>query len=204
MTQAHALLLNADYQPIKVISWERAFSLLLEEKVDLVVGYAKDLIRSVSLSFEKPAVVRLREFYRPRNRMRFNRQNVLARDGYTCAYCGTMPLRRGRPDLEQLTLDHVIPRAQSKGGTVRTAAGKTVSVTCWENIVTACYDCNAVKADRTPAQAKMSLRYQPRAPSTLDALRMTIIKAKIPTEWIDYLPEGSGWSGYWTDELDKD
>lgn len=198
----HALLLNADYRPIKVIPWERALMLLLEEKVDMVADYAGRLIRTVSQAFQMPAVVRLRVYRKPRGRIRFNRQNVLARDGYSCAYCGSRPTRAsGIPDIENLTLDHVVPRAQAKGGKVVLPWNRTsVAVTCWENIVTACYACNAKKADRTPQQAGLVLRTIPRAPTQEDILRMALVRVRVPAEWDDYLPEG--WRGYWTADLD--
>lgn len=203
MTTATALLLNADYRPIKVISWERAFMLILEEKADLVADYVGHAIRTVSLSWAKPAVIRLRKFATIEGRVRFNRANLIARDGYRCVYCGISPSRNGRPDLEELTLDHVIPRAQSKGGTVFLPwSRKRVAVTCWENVVTACRDCNARKADRTPEQAGLRLVSPPRPPTSLDILRMSLTRIKIPTEWTDYLPDG--WAGYWTDPLDSD
>ena len=98
------------------------------------------------------------------------------RDHYTCQYCG----RQGRshlgedarggerfsgssprdkedrprrqPGMEELTLDHVIPRAQ--GGESR-----------WDNCVLACLECNKRKADRTPEQAKMRLKRKPVQPT---------------------------------------
>ena len=74
MAQAHVLLLNADYRPLKIISWQRAITMLLDEKVDLVTGYVGDIIRSVSIEWVKPAVVRLKEFHRLRSKTRFSRQ----------------------------------------------------------------------------------------------------------------------------------
>lgn len=71
-----------------------------------------------------------------------NRREVLRRDRHTCQYCGSS---------KNLTLDHVIPR--SKGGKHT-----------WDNVVTACERCNAKKGDRTPLQAGMPLRTQPKAP----------------------------------------
>lgn len=197
------LLLNADFRPIKVISWQRAFELYLEEKVDLIAGYAGRFIRSVSLSFDYPAVVRLRRFTKIEGRIRFNRQNLIARDSYRCAYCGMQPRRNGRPDLEELTLDHVIPRAQSKSGIVWLPwAKKHVSITCWENVVTACRSCNEMKADRTPEQAGLRLAAYPKPPTALDVLRMSLARVHIPEEWSEYLPEE--WRGYWTAELAAD
>ena len=211
MTAQHALLLNSDYQPYKVIPWRRAIELILDERADLVEHYVDRFVRSVNTAMPWPAVLRLREFVKPKARMRFNRQNVLARDGYQCAYCGVEPRKKdGRPRLEELTLDHVIPRAQSKNGQVRphpTVGNKhdRISVTCWENIVCCCTDCNLMKADRTPEQAGLKLRWAPRTPSMVDVLRMNLRRVVVPDEWVAYLPEGAReWSGYWTEELEAE
>lgn len=202
MPHQHALLLNADYRPVKVISWERAITLILDEKAELVLGYVGEVIRSVALVFERPAVVRLRRFAELRARARFNRANVLARDDYTCCYCGLRPTLRGKPDLVELTLDHVIPRAHARNHRVWLPwSKKSVPVTCWENVITACYACNNRKADRTPAQAGLALRVPPKAPTPMDLLRMSLTRVPIPREWDHYIPEG--WGEYWTNELDE-
>ncbi len=204
---SQCLLLNADYKPYQVIPWRRAIDLILDDKADLVAGYVDKWIRSVSEAIAWPAVLRLREFVDPRPRLRFNRLHVLARDNHTCAYCGAQPrTQAGLPRVEDLTLDHVIPRAQSRNGQVVGIHGRRISVTCWENVVTACSDCNITKADRTPGQAGMKLRFLPKAPSRADVLRMTMTlrKVHIPDEWKDYLPAGAeAWGGYWTDELES-
>ena len=205
----HALLLNADYEPFKVIPWRRAVELLLDDRVDIVENYVDRFVRSVSEAIPWPAVLRLKQFVKPRARMRFNRQNVLARDGYRCAYCGETPRRRdGRPELEELTIDHVMPRAHSRNGRVRghhSVGGRDIPVTTWENVVTACGSCNLKKADRTPEQAGMRLLYTPKVPSMGDILRMSLRKVSVPDEWKAWLPEGAeGWAGYWTDELAPD
>jgi 5-methylcytosine-specific restriction endonuclease McrA len=201
------LLLNADYQPLKVIPWERAVSLLLDEKVRVVEEYAGRAIRSASATMAFPAVVALVKYAEAPTKVRFNRSNVLARDGYACQYCGSAPLTAsGNPRLEDLTLDHVVPRAQSRDGFVRLPwNGKRVPITCWENVVCACIPCNAAKADRTPAEARMVLRVWPRRPNVWDSVRMTLTRTRIPEEWKLYIPENvSGWRGYWDDELDSD
>lgn len=71
-----------------------------------------------------------------------NRREVLKRDRHTCQYCGSQ---------KQLTLDHVIPRAQGGQHT-------------WDNVVTACSTCNAQKGARTPLQSRMPLQQKPKAP----------------------------------------
>jgi 5-methylcytosine-specific restriction endonuclease McrA len=57
------------------------------------------------------------------------REEVFARDGYQCVYCG-QPF-----PVEELTLDHVQPRVRGGDG----SGG---------NVVTACGACNALKGHR--------------------------------------------------------
>ncbi|MAG93141.1 MAG: restriction endonuclease [Planctomycetaceae bacterium] len=93
-----------------------------------------------------PEVVTLTNYsHVPTNAVTFSRRNVFKRDRFTCQYCGT------KPGSEELTIDHVVPRAQ--GGT-----------SSWDNCVLACVACNARKADRTPKQARMVLRKAPVRP----------------------------------------
>lgn len=205
MSTTAVLLLNADHTPIKVISWEKAVYLILDQKARLVVGYAGKMIRSARSAMEWPAVVALTTYRNVNAKVRFNRANLLARDGYRCAYCGVAPKSAsGKPAIEHLTLDHVVPRAQSRGGqvTLPWSPHARISVTCWENVVCACEDCNLRKADRTPAQAGLTLRVRPRKPTSWDCIRMVLSRMEIPTEWRDHLPEGSAWGGYWDEELD--
>lgn len=169
------LLLSQSYEPITVISWQRAFTLLTLGKVEVVEEYERD-VRTVSLVFKMPAVVRLlRAFRRVRRPVKFNRVNLYARDRYRCQYCGE------RAPLRELTFDHVVPRSQ--GG-----------VTSWTNIVTACAACNRRKANRTPEQARMTLRKPPVRPLWAPSVVITISRSSVPDAWRDYL--------YWTGELE--
>lgn len=189
----YVLLLNADYTPTKLVRWERAVELLLDEKAVDVVAWTGRFVRSARLALPWPAVIALRRYTQPRGRVRFCGRNVGARDNYTCAYCGWSPRTQdGRPDREELTMDHVIPRAQARDGKVYVPWLKRwVNVTCWENAVTACRGCNARKADRTPVQAGMVLRIYPRVPTPADALRMTLARlGRVPEEWVPFLPAG--------------
>ena len=199
------LLLNADYTPIEVISWERAITLHLEDKVHVVMSYVDRFIRSASQAWEWPAVVALKEYWNRKQTIRLSRSNVLARDRYECQYCGATPkTASGKPDIERLTLDHVIPRAQAKNGRVTLPwSGESVPVSSWRNLSCACQDCNFRKADRTPDQAGMTLKRRPFTPSATDAIWMVLSKHHIPEEWKDYLPEGSPWREYWDAELES-
>lgn len=202
---ANVLVLNIDYTPLEVIPWQDAMEKIIQGKMELVADYAGRFIRSAYQEWAFPAVVRLTRKFAHR-KVRLSRLNVIARDAFTCQYCAAQPRKKnGQPDLTELTLDHIVPRAQSREGMVVLPWNKErVRVTSWENVATACYDCNSGKADRTPAQANMKLSKLPRAPSTIDIARMAITRYKIPDEWKTYLPETSPWRNFWDVELDED
>jgi 5-methylcytosine-specific restriction endonuclease McrA len=168
------LVLSQGYEPIKVVSWQRALRLLTLGKVEVLEEY-DGRVRTTTLVFKVPAVVRLlRAFRRHRAPVKFSRANIYARDDETCQYCG-----RKRP-IAELTYDHVLPR--SLGGRTE-----------WTNIVTACQDCNLRKGARTPEQARMPLRKRPVQPTWLPAVTIRVSTRSIPDAWRDYL--------YWTGEL---
>jgi 5-methylcytosine-specific restriction endonuclease McrA len=168
------LLLSQSYEPLRVISWKRAFTLLTLGKVEVVEEYDRN-IRTCYLVFKMPAVVRLIDaFRRHRHPVRFSRVNVYARDRYRCQYCGL------KESLSKLTFDHVIPR--SRGGT-----------TSWTNVVAACVDCNHQKANRTPTEARMRLIKEPVQPRWVPAVTLQISMRSVPEAWTDYL--------YWTGAL---
>ena len=171
------LLLTQGYQPIKIISWQRAMTLLMLDKVDVVEEYDTE-IRGTSMILNVPAVIRLRKAFRRFTKpVKFSRVNIYARDEYRCQYCGV------KCSIAQLTYDHVIPR--SRGGR-----------TSWDNIVSCCYVCNAKKANRTPAEAKMVLRSTPVRPTWMPAIQIRVSTKSVPDAWRDYV--------YWTGEIDTD
>jgi len=141
------LVLNASYEPLRIVPVRRAIILLLQEKAELVEA-ATQRLRAQGASFAVPLVVRLVRYITiPRQRqLPCSRRGVLARDRETCQYCGAQPGRA------HLTIDHVLPRAQA-------------GTTSWENVVAACAACNHRKANRTPQQAGMALDCPPRRPS---------------------------------------
>ena len=171
----NVLMLNADYSPLDIVPWEKAISMLFQDKVRLVEAYAGRMIRSATATFAWPAVVVLKKFAKAGKRVKLNRKTIAARDEYTCQYCGLRPVNKsGRPDMSKLTLDHVIP--SSKGGR-----------THWSNLLLACAPCNASKADRTPAEANMVARKKPKKPSPLDIARMQVAGLDTPVEWVTYI-----------------
>jgi 5-methylcytosine-specific restriction endonuclease McrA len=139
------LVLNASYEPLHVCSIKRAITLLMSDITERVEDRDNAFLHSPSTQIPVPSVIRLKRYVKrpPRFHIAFNRRNVFRRDNHTCQYCGHVG--------GDLTLDHVVPR--SRGG--RNA---------WENIVTACRECNSRKRDRTPAEAKMKLKREAFAP----------------------------------------
>ena len=171
------LLLNASYEPLKIVHWQKAVTLWCQGKVEVISVYDRD-IRGVSISFKLPSVIRLLRYIKIKRRfdyVPFSRANIYARDDHRCQYCGD-----GYPTSE-LTFDHVLPVAQ--GGRKD-----------WENIVTCCVTCNRRKGGRTPIEAGMHLRRVPKRPDSAPAIRITVGLRNAPDSWRDYL--------YWNVELD--
>jgi len=141
------LVLNASYEPIRLISWERAIYYLVLEKADVVTEYDR-VVRSTTLTIKLPKVIKLKKYVKMANNlttMRYSKKNILLRDKMKCQYCGI------KCTSANATMDHVIPR--SRGGD-----------TSWTNIVTACHACNNKKDDQTPSEAKMRLLSAPVKP----------------------------------------
>jgi 5-methylcytosine-specific restriction endonuclease McrA len=171
----HVLLLNATYEPLRVITWQRAIRLLTLGKVEVIEETDRE-IRSVSFVIRLPSVVRLLRLIRPRRQpIKFSRQNIYLRDNFRCQYCG------GRVGSQELNLDHVIPRA---------LGGKTT----WENIVTCCIPCNVQKGGNTPEAVGLRLIQRPVKPDRLPGFAITINLQNAPDSWRDYL--------YWNLELE--
>src|SRR4051794_28669694 len=112
---ARALVLNASFEPLCVVSARRAGGLMLPDKAELIAD-SGFVIHSEKLALTVPSVVRLRTFVTVpyRRRIAVTRRAVMMRDGGRCQYCGT----------HADSIDHVMPR--SRGGTHT-----------WDNVVAA-------------------------------------------------------------------
>jgi 5-methylcytosine-specific restriction endonuclease McrA len=172
---ARALILNSSYQPVKLISWQRALVLWFQGKVE-VLEYHETIVRSSREAFRIPSVMRLTRYVSPRRtaRLRFSRENVYLRDNFTCQYCGE------QFSPKELTLDHVVPASK-------------LGRKDWTNMVTACRSCNHRKGNRTPLAAGMPLLSEPKIPTWLKAFEPLIDPAgDIPEEWRPYLVASTG------------
>ena len=176
------LVLSAAYEPVARISWQRAVTLIWQNKVEVIEEYADKTIRSITFELKMPSVVRFLRALRARRKgVKLSRENVYVRDGGRCQYC------RKKVARPEATYDHVVPRAQG---------GRTT----WENVVIACVPCNQKKGGRTPDEARMTLASTPRKPKRLpDGLRITVAwRRGDPPSWKSWLRDLT----YWNGELD--
>ena len=75
--------------------------------------------------FDLPSVIKIKDYVRHDNlSVDLNRKNIIARDEYTCQYCGV--------SKTPLTIDHITPKGKGGGDS-------------WENLVAACKPCNQKK-----------------------------------------------------------
>lgn len=147
-----------------------------ESWADLSVVRDQPTIRTINLQIRVPEVILLQMYNEvPRKEVVFSRRNIYKRDKYTCQYCGA------RPGSEELSIDHVVPRAQGGHST-------------WTNCVLACVECNKRKANRTPPEAGLRLLREPVRPpwTPLVSVRLGTRRAS----WERFLSEK-----YWNTEL---
>lgn len=160
-----ALVLNASYEPLGVVTGRRALLLVLAEKAD-VVHDSETSLRSARLQLNVPSVIRLRYLVKvpyPR-RVALSRRAVFYRDGFACQYCGR----------EADSIDHVVPRSRGGGH-------------LWDNVVAACRRCNLAKGNRMLSDFGMKLRRAPAAPRHLSWLLISL--GQVPEQWKPYLGE---------------
>lgn len=168
MPTQEVLLLNSDFEPLNVCNIRRAISLVMLGKAD-VLDFREQGISTARGSLPAPSIVKLRyHVRRPMPQLRLSRHSVLARDNYTCQYCGVRN--------KEMTIDHIVPRWMGGGNT-------------WDNLVACCRRCNLKKADKTPQQAHMKLKNQPRRPHFIPYLSLpNYLRARQREDWAFYLP----------------
>ncbi len=158
-----ALVLNATYEALSIVSPRRAACLILDGKADLLADDGST-IHSAHLSVPTPTVIRLRytvkvPYYR---QAALSRRAVFNRDDHRCQYCGS----------HADSIDHIFPR--SRGGK-----------NTWENVAAACRACNLHKRDRTPEEAGMRLHRTPRQPR--EQAWVVSAVGRVPEDWKPYL-----------------
>mmetsp|Transcript_23016 Transcript_23016/g.40396 ORF Transcript_23016/g.40396 Transcript_23016/m.40396 type:complete len:414 (-) Transcript_23016:65-1306(-) len=174
-----ALVLNADYRPLRMLplsiwSWQDTVKAVLSGKAVVVDIYPDVFVRAVSLDIPVPSVIALLEYSQTgKARPAFTRRNVFLRDGYRCQYCSEL-FR-----TPNLSLDHVEPRCM--GGKLS-----------WDNTVTCCRKCNGRKGCLCPSELHrvgMELQAQPRCPSLyeLSAEATKFVPRRVHPTWAPFL-----------------
>jgi 5-methylcytosine-specific restriction endonuclease McrA len=188
------LVLNRNWQPVNVATVARALVMLWNETArvvdvadyqtfswsdwsQLLPSEGDAFVQSVSVRLRVPEVITLVDYDRqPTMAVTFSRRNIFKRDRYVCQYCGH------QPGSDELTIDHIVPRAQS-------------GVSSWTNCVLACVACNKRKADRTPRQAGMRLRREAVRPMWKPVYADHHVRLD---SWSKFISEV-----YWNAELEK-
>lgn len=165
------LLLDTSYQPIRVISVERALCLLLSGNAE---GVADEFVamRSPSQTVKVPLVMRLGYAVKipfKRAEPPCTRRGVLARDNHECQFITAA----GPCKATATTIDHVHPR--SKGG----------DKLSWTNLIGACGPHNLKKSDRSLEEMGWKLKRQPVAPK--GTVRLMASRSDIPESWVPFL-----------------
>ena len=172
------LCLNRAYIPVHIISWDKAISLIYQEKVraldreyisyglqdwlNFTAANAEEYykVKSVNYAIALPEIIVSVTFNSlPSRQVKYTRQS---------AYCGKTF------KMKDLTVDHIIPKGQG---------GKTE----WSNVITSCFPCNQHKANRTPVQAKMPLLFRPHKPAWCSPLQHVNIETHPCKSWKHFM-----------------
>ena len=174
-----ALVLNADYRPLSYYplslwSWQDSIKSVFLDRV-VIVSFYDRVIRSPSLSMKLPSVIALKSYIKPRSNPNFTRFNVFLRDKFRCQYCGSK---------KELTFDHLVPRCLN--GTTR-----------WNNVVSACTNCNLKKGRCLLKFTDMKLLKEPVRPTSIQLQNngRNFPPNFLHESWRDYL--------YWDTELEN-
>ena len=167
--QGTVLVLNSNYEPLNVCNLKRAIVLVYLGKAEVVKAHDGNFVQTIEGSVHYPSVLRLHhQVRRPMPELRLSRRAILARDNYTCQYCGH--------SSREMTIDHVLPRRLGGGA-------------AWDNLVASCKSCNARKGDKHPLHSGLTLRRKPVKPRFIPYISFTKYLSCLDNEtWREFLP----------------
>jgi len=162
------LVLDSSYMARSIITTERAFVISYKGNAQILEEHPESFgLVNPNLDIGKPSIIRVPKYIKQDfHKVPLTRENIYRRDNYECVYCppGTDHFKN------DLTLDHVLP--QSKGGK-----------DTWDNLVTACKQCNHTKADLLIEELGLE-HPNPKRPHYLMLMKSI---GYIPPEWKPYL-----------------
>jgi len=128
MYSKKTLVLSKDYQPLFFVDYKEAFILTFKSRAEVIEYFPKDFLtlKTINSEYKVPAIIRVKVPYKKFSSRNPSRLSIFLRDNFKCGYCGKIC------NDDEITVDHIIPK--SRGG-----------AWSWENLVTACKDCNRKK-----------------------------------------------------------
>ena len=155
--KTRCVVLNSTYEPIDVVTSQRAMVMILQGKAIVVEEHPYLLVRSPKVTFKLPVMVALKMFVRGRKIYKtpaaLSQRNLFLRDNNTCQYCCRTKIEL--KSYEFLTRDHIVPECRG---------GKST----WDNLVTACSTCNNKKAYHDLADTTLVLQKKPTIPTLFE------------------------------------
>jgi len=155
---------NPDYStPTEVIPLKWAEWITLSPR-----PYDEDCIHTVNLQIRIPTVAIVGSKYNkmPVKTFSCTKKNVFEHYNGVCAYSGK------KLTYKSMTLDHVLPKSR-KGGSG------------WDNLVPCDGEINRLKADKTPAEAGLKLKYKLSEPKPMPA--ELLIRSVVHPDWLHFL-----------------
>lgn len=181
------LVLNRSYVPVQITSYKKVMGLIVQDHArsldrefisypfddwlsfTIANGHGYQKLHTVKFPVALPEIIVLTRYNRLPNRdVKFTRQNVFSRDHHVCQYCGRQFKR------DELEIEHVIPKCQGGRST-------------WDNVVSACSECNARKANRTPEEAGMKLKRKPQRPKWVSVLNNHVRSGRMCISWQHFM-----------------
>ena len=168
------LILNGDYQPLSkyplsLNTVKKVMKSLLKGRISVIKEY-DDTIAIHNRRIRLPKIVVLKKYINVNHIPKFSRKNVYLRDNYTCQYCGK------HFNADELTFDHVHPKC---------LGGRTT----WDNIVTACRECNSKKGGKTLEESHMKIILSSYRYRLMSLCKQYIKQGYITPEQYDQLTE---------------
>lgn len=161
------LVVDNSYHPVRIENWDDALCDVISNRFT-VLQYSDKFVYSAHDKWFLPEIIVDSTALRIRKHVKFKYTRVNARDNYTCTYCGNT----FHP--EKCSVDHIIPKDPKYGGQ-----------NTWKNCITACRKCNNKKANRTPEEAGMKLKFQPIEPA--NSLEYSLYGLNLKEEWMPYM-----------------
>lgn len=138
--KSQTVVVDSAMSLVGIVHWTAAMTkVVANDAYTLIPRIDGGLVRSESLTFERPLVICLNRYVGNKRPNKIDAMDTIVsnlaikmRDNYTCRYCGEFGD----------TIDHIQPK--SRGGDHS-----------WGNLVVACFTCNNRKDNRTPEEAGM-------------------------------------------------